>query len=107
MTDACFAAITAVRASRRKNDIIRSGLSPRRLCQRCDLTCTHILEDCTRECGRGNVCDDQRERIDVTSLCAKVIPVFCAHSQGAWFAEAWHALQGEGDEFSDLEDEDV
>ena len=67
-------------------------MSSRRLCQRCDLTCTQILEDCIRECGRGNVCHDQRERIDVTSLCAKIIPVFCTHYQRAWFAETWHAF---------------
>ena len=67
-------------------------MSSSRLCQRCDLTCTQILEDCIWERGRGNVRHDQREHIDVTGLCTGVIPVLCAHSQRTQFAATWHAF---------------
>ena len=40
-------------------------MSSNRLCQRCDLTCTQILEDCIWERGRGNVRHDQRDHVDV------------------------------------------
>ena len=51
--------------------------------------------------------DDQREEVSVSGLGAEIVPVFRTHSQRAQFAEAWHALQGEGDDRGDLEDEDV
>ena len=59
------------------------------------------------ERGSGNVCNDQGEEVGVSSLGTEIVPVFRTHSQRALFAEAWHALQGEGGEFSDLEEEDV
>ena len=57
-------------------------------------------------CGCSDFCD-QRDKVSVPGLGAAVVPVFRTHSQWAPFAEAWHALEGEGDEFGDLEGEDV
>ena len=53
------------------------------------------------------MCHDQREHVGVSGLGTEVVPVFCTHSQWTRFTEAWHALQGVEDEFSNLEDEDV
>ena len=53
------------------------------------------------------MCHDQGEHIDVSGLGTEVVPVFSTHSQRTLFTEARHALQGEGDEFSDLENEDM
>ena len=82
-------------------------MSACRFCQRRDLTRTLILEDCVWERGRGNVCHDKGEHLGVSGLGTEVLPVFCTHSQRTRFAEAWHTLQGVGEEFCDLEDKDV
>ena len=49
----------------------------------------------------------KRKHVNVTSQCTKVIPVCDAHSQRAWFAQVWHALQCVRCVIGDIEDEDV
>ena len=82
-------------------------MSACRFCQRRDLTRTKLLEDCVWDRGRGDMCHDQGEHIGVSNLGTEVVPVFCMHSKRTRLAEAWHSLQGDGDEFGDLEDKDV
>ena len=109
ISDGFLAAMNALRASRRKNDIIRSGRCSACgfISERCDLAGAWVLLCSVREGGSGNVCNDQGEEVSVSRLGAEIVPVFRTHSQRARFTEAWHVLQSEGVELSDLEGEDT
>ena len=100
--------MTALRASRRKNVIMRSGrCSACGISERCDLAGARVLLCSVQKGGSGHVCNDQGEEVSVSSLGAEIVPVFRTHSQRARFAEAWHVLQSEGVELSDWEGEDT
>ena len=41
------------------------------------------------------------------TLFSKVIPMFRARAEEPWFAEPWHAFERDGDQLSDLEQDEA
>ena len=68
---------------------------------------SEVLQDWVWESGSCDACDNLHKEVVVSGLFIEVIPMFCAHAEGSWFAEPWHAFEGGGDQPSNLGQQDV
>ena len=92
------AAMTDLRASLRRKDIMRSGpCLP--VGQASGVTCP---VSCSCDVG-----DNLHKQVTVSSLFSEVTPMFSAHSEGSRFAESWHSLECVWDELGNLGQEEV
>ena len=61
--------------------------------ERHDLTRSEVLQHRTGKCGCCCVSDNLHERVTISSLLSKLIPVFSSRAEWAKFAESWHSSE--------------